>query len=272
MSSCPCRSIFANVKLLTLTGYEREISHVHAISELRLILPCGGVVHSMNSELKRVGLLGGTFDPIHNGHLGLAGETMQLFNLQKVLFIPVSRSPHKLHYRPTSSEHRVAMLELALARETAFSTELLEVEKSGVSYTIETLSRLKERHPEWELFLILGADAFMVMDTWKSYADIFKLCHVLVGTRPDTKLELPAKLRQTLGLKKTSFEKNNDPLLITLNPANGKTLRLYQIPPQAISSSEIRHRVQAKKEIKNLLPPAVDHYIIKNRLYRTESL
>jgi len=272
MSSCPCRSIFANVKLLTLTGYEREISHVHAISGLRLILPCGGVVHSMNSELKRVGLLGGTFDPIHNGHLGLAGETMQLFNLQTVLFIPVSRSPHKLHYRPTSSEHRVAMLELALARETAFSTELLEVEKSGVSYTIETLSRLKERHPEWELFLILGADAFMVMDTWKSYADIFKLCHVLVGTRPDTKLELPAKLRQTLGLKKTPFEKNNDPLLITLNPANGKTLRLYQIPPQAISSSEIRHRMQAKKEIKNLLPPAVDHYIIKNRLYRTESL
>jgi nicotinate-nucleotide adenylyltransferase len=224
----------------------------------------------MNSELKRVGLLGGTFDPIHNGHLGLAGETMQLFNLQKVLFIPVSRSPHKLHYRPTSSEHRVAMLELALARETAFSTELLEVEKSGVSYTIETLSRLKERHPEWELFLILGADAFMVMDTWKSYADIFKLCHVLVGTRPDVKLELPVELCQTLGLKKTRLENNNDPLLITLNPATGKTIRLYHIPPQDISSSGIRHRVQAGKEIKKLLPPAVDHYIIKNRLYRTE--
>ena len=111
----------------------------------------------------------------------------------------------------------------------------------------------------------------MVMDTWKSYADIFKLCHVLVGTRPDTKLELPAKLRQTLGLKKTLLEKNNDQLLITLNPATGKTLRLYQIPPQDISSCGIRHRVQAGKEIKNLLPPAVDHYIIKNRLYRTES-
>ena len=113
----------------------------------------------MNNELKRVGLLGGTFDPVHNGHLGLAGETMQLVNLQTVLFIPVSRSPHKLHYRPTSSRHRVAMLELALEQKTAFSIELLEIEKGGVSYTIETISRLKERHPEWELFLILGADA-----------------------------------------------------------------------------------------------------------------
>ena len=225
----------------------------------------------MNNELKRVGLLGGTFDPVHNGHLGLAAETMQLFDLQKVLFIPVSQSPHKIHYRPTSSRHRVAMLELALEQKTAFSIELLEIEKGGVSYTIETISRLKERHPDWELFLILGADAFMVIDSWKSYADIFKLCHVLVGTRPDVKLELPAKLRQTLGLKKTLLEKNNDQLLITLNPATGKTLRLYQIPPQDISSSGIRHRVQARKEIKKLLPPAVDHYIIKNRLYRTES-
>jgi len=214
----------------------------------------------MNSELKRVGLLGGTFDPVHNGHLSLAAETMQLFDLQKVLFIPVSQSPHKIHYKPTSSKHRVAMLELALEQKTALSIELLEIEKGSVSYTIETISRLKERYPDWEFFLILGADAFMVMDTWKSYADIFKLCHVLVGTRPDV----------TLGLKKTRLENNNDPLLITLNPATGKTIRLYHIPPQDISSSGIRHRVQAGKEIKNLLPPAVDHYIIKNRLYRTE--
>ncbi len=221
----------------------------------------------MNNKLKRVGLLGGTFDPVHNGHLGLAGETMQLFNLQKVLFIPVNQSPHKLHHRPTSCAHRVAMLELALAQEAAFSTELLEVEKGGVSYTVETLSRLQESHPEWELFLILGADAFMLMDTWKNFADILKLCHVLVGTRPDTILELPDKLNQTLGLKKTLLEKNNNKLPLTLTPVIGKTLHLYQIPPQDISSREIRHQVREGKEIKNLLPPAVDHYIMSHRLY-----
>jgi len=224
----------------------------------------------MNNELKRVGLLGGTFDPVHNGHLGLAAETIQLFDLQKVLFIPVNQSPHKLHYQPTSSRHRVAMLELALKQKATLSIELLEIEKGNVSYTIETISRLKERYPDWELFLILGADAFIVMDTWKSYADIFKLCHVLVGTRPDVKLELPAKLCQTLGLIKTPPEKNNEQHLITLNPATGKTLRLYQIPPQDISSSEIRRRVQTGKEIKKLLPPSVNHYIIKNQLYRIE--
>jgi nicotinate-nucleotide adenylyltransferase len=223
----------------------------------------------MNSKLKQVGLLGGTFDPVHNGHLGLAAQTMQLFDLQKVLFIPVSQSPHKLQNRPTSSPHRVAMLELALERENAFSIDLLEIEKGGVSYTIETLSRLKENHPDWELFLILGADAFMLMDTWKSFAEILKLCHVLVSTRPGVKLELPAKLCRALGIKKTALENNNLP--ITLNPVTGKTIRLYQIPTQDISSKEIRLRVQTGKEIKNLLPPAVDHYIMTHRLYRTDS-
>ncbi|MBT3365541.1 MAG: nicotinate-nucleotide adenylyltransferase [Nitrospina sp.] len=226
---------------------------------------------TMTDELKRVGVLGGTFDPIHNGHLGLAAETMQLFDLQKVLFIPVNQSPHKLHNPPASSKHRVAMLELALAQETAFSIELMEIEKGGVSYTIDTLSQLKERHPDWELFLILGADAFITMDTWKSYEDIFKLCDVLVGTRPDVEIKLPTKLGKMLGLKNIPLEKNNNSLLATLNSATRKTIRLYQIPPQDISSREIRQQVQAGKEIKKLLPLSVDHYIMKNQLYRTES-
>lgn len=220
---------------------------------------------------RRVGILGGTFDPIHNGHLCLARETMQLFGLHEVLFIPVSHSPHKLHYSPTSSKHRVAMLELALKPEPAFSTDLMEVEKGGVSYTIDTLSQIKKRHFDWELFLILGADAFMMMETWKSYADIFKLCDLLVGTRPHTKLELPIKLGKAIGLKKIALQQNNGPMQSTLIPATGKSICLYQISPQDISSREIRQNVQAGKEIKNLLPHAVDHYIMKNLLYRTES-
>jgi nicotinate-nucleotide adenylyltransferase len=225
----------------------------------------------MNGELKRMGVLGGTFDPVHNGHLDLAGNTAELFDLQRVLFVPVSQSPHKLHGQPSSPTHRVAMLELALEREARFSIELLEIEKGGVSYTIDTLSRLKEKYPEWELFLILGADAFMLMDKWKSFADILKLCHVLVGTRPGTKLNIPGKLSQTLGLKKTPREDHEFKLPTTLSSTTGKTIRLYQIPTPDISSSEIRHRVQAGKEIKNLLPPAVDHYIMQHQLYRTES-
>lgn len=225
----------------------------------------------MNSELKRVGLLGGTFDPVHNGHLDLAAKTAQLFDLQEVLFIPVSQSPHKLDDQPTSSRHRVAMLELALEQKPRFSIELFEVEKGGVSYTIETLSRLKEKYPDWELFLILGADAFLLMDTWKNFTEIIKLCHVLVGTRPGIKLEVPDKLSQALGLKKTPQDNNDLILPMTLNTTTEKTIRLYQIPTPNISSREIRHKVQAGKEIKNLLPPAVDHYIMHHRLYRAES-
>ena len=225
----------------------------------------------MSNELKRIGILGGTFDPIHNGHLGLARETMQIFDLQKVLFIPVNQSPHKLHYRASSSKHRVAMLELALEQETAFPIELMEIAKGGVSYTIDTLSQLKEQHPDWELCLILGADAFMMIDTWKSYAEIFKICDLLVGTRPNTKLELPDKLSRTLKLSKIPLQKNNGPPQATFMLATGKTIHLYQIAPQDISSREIRSRVQAEKEIKNMLPHAIDQYIMKNQLYRTES-
>ena len=226
---------------------------------------------TMNNELKRVGLLGGTFDPVHNGHLDLASKTIQLFNLQKVLFIPVSQSPHKLDVRPTSSLHRIAMLELALNQKTEFSIELSEVDNGGVSYTIETLSRVKERYPDWELFLILGADAFLLMDTWKSFTDILKLCHVLVSTRPGVKLGVPGKLIQTLGLKNFQLDNNNLILPMTLNTTSEKTIRLYQIPTQNISSREIRGKVQEEKEIKNLLPPAVDHYIMQHKLYRAES-
>jgi nicotinate-nucleotide adenylyltransferase len=226
---------------------------------------------TMSNELKRVGLLGGTFDPIHNGHLDIAAKTTQLFNLQKILFIPVSQSPHKLDVRPTSSLHRVAMLELALNQKTEFSIELSEVDNGGVSYTIDTLSRLKERYPDWELFLILGADAFLLMDTWKCFTDILKLCHVLVSTRPEVKLRVPDKLIQMLGLKKSTLGNNDLILPMTLNTSLGKTIRLYQIPTQNISSREIRGKVQEEKEIKNLLPPAVDHYIMQHQLYKAES-
>jgi nicotinate-nucleotide adenylyltransferase len=166
--------------------------------------------------------------------------------------------------------HRVAMLRIALEQEATFSIELLEIEKGGVSYTIETLSCLKERYPDWELFLILGADAFLLMETWKSSADILKLCHLLVGTRPGFNLEVSTKLGQALRIKSTQLKNNDFKLPITLSNTIGKTIRLYQIPTQDISSREIRDRVQAGKEIKNLLPPAVDHYIMRHQLYRIE--
>jgi nicotinate-nucleotide adenylyltransferase len=225
----------------------------------------------MNSELKRVGLLGGTFDPVHNGHMDLAAKTAQLFDLQEVLFIPVSQSPHKLYDQSTSSRHRVTMLELALEQNAKFSIELFETEKGGISYTIDTLSRLKVKHPDWELFLILGADAFLLMFTWKNFTEIIKLCHILVSTRPGIKLEVSEKLCQAIGLKKTPLKNNDLVLPLTLSTTTEKTIRLYQIPTPNISSREIRKMVQDKKEIKNLLPPAVDHYIMHHRLYWAEA-
>ncbi len=216
-------------------------------------------------------MLGGTFDPIHNGHLDLASRTAQLFDLQEVMFIPVSQSPHKLDILPASSTHRVAMLELALKPESLFSIELLEVEYGGISYSIDTLTQLKDKHPDWEFFMILGADAFLLMDTWKSASEILKLCHILVSTRPGIKLEFSAKFIETLGLNKSLLENNDFKFPMIVRNISGKTIQLYEIPTQNISSREIRQNVRTGKEIKNLLPPAVDHYIMHHRLYRAES-
>jgi nicotinate-nucleotide adenylyltransferase len=161
------------------------------------------------------------------------------------------------------------MLKLALEQEATFSIDPLEIKKGGVSYTIDTLSCLKQQHPDWELFLILGADAFLLMDTWKSSAEILKLCHILVGTRPGVKLEISVELGQVLGINTKQLKNNDFKLPITLNNDTGRTIQLYQIPTQNISSRKIRDRVQAGKQIKNLLPPAVDHYIMRHQLYRT---
>ena len=112
----------------------------------------------------RVGLLGGTFDPIHWGHLGLAADAKEQFQLRSVLFIPASISPHKRDTLPADSRHRVNMVRLALEKKTDFGLCEFEIKKGGTSYTIETLEELKTRDPKIEYFLILGMDAFLDFD------------------------------------------------------------------------------------------------------------
>ncbi len=229
----------------------------------------------MTDSIKKIGLLGGTFDPVHNGHLHLAEQAQRFFNLEKVVFIPAYRSPHKLAFEPVSCEHRLSMLTLALEGLPRFSIDKMEINKNEVSYTIETLKELQLNHPEWNMFLILGADAFQDIDTWKQCSQLLDFCNILVGTRPGAELQVSDSVKNKLSL---STSATNDratssatDVKVFKNLEKGTGVTFFQISPLDISSKEIRQRTRREEEVKNLLPPSVDHYIMRHRLYRDDS-
>jgi len=219
----------------------------------------------MTDSMKNVGILGGTFDPVHNGHLHLAEQAQRLFNLDEVVFIPAYRSPHKLSHEPVSCEHRLAMLTLALEGLPRFSMDTIEINKNEVSYTIETLKKLQSNHPNWNICLILGADAFQAIDTWKECSQLLDFCNILVGTRPGTQLQVSNSIRNKLSLSTSETD-----IKVFKNLQKGAGVTFFQISPLEISSKDIRQRIYSDNEVKNLLPPSVDHYIMQHRLYRED--
>jgi nicotinate-nucleotide adenylyltransferase len=220
----------------------------------------------MTDSMKKIGLLGGTFDPVHNGHLHLAEQAQRFFNLEKVVFIPAYRSPHKLALEPVSCEHRLAMLTLALDGLPSFSMDKIEIDKNKVSYTIETLKELQSNHLDWNMFLILGADAFQAIDTWKQCSQLLDFCNILVGTRPGAELQVSDSVKNKLTLSASARDKK-----VFKNLEKGTGVTFFQISPLDISSKNIRQRIHRQEEVKNLLPPSIDHYIMQHQLYRNDS-
>ena len=229
----------------------------------------------MTDSMKKIGLLGGTFDPVHNGHLNLAEQAQRFFNLEKVVFIPAYRSPHKLALEPVSCEHRLSMLTLALEGLPRFSIDKVEINKNLVSYTIATLKELQLNHPEWNMFLILGADAFQDIDTWKQCSQLLDFCNILVGTRPGAELQVSDSVKKKLTLSTSATndraKSSATDVKFFKNLEKGTGVTFFQISPLDISSKEIRQQIHRGEEVKNLLPPSVDHYIMRHRLYRDDS-
>ena len=229
----------------------------------------------MTNTLKKIGIIGGTFDPVHNGHLHLAEQAQKFFDLDRVIFIPAFRSPHKLAIKPESCKHRLSMLSLALKNRSGFSIDKIEIKKNAVSYTIETLKDLNSKHPDWSVFLILGADVFQTIDTWKKSTQLLDFCNILVATRPGVDFAISDSIKNKLSLSEPAT--NNHPskfrteLMVFENFKKGAQVIFFPIPPLDISSKNIRQRIIQKEEIKNLLPLSVDHYIMKHRLYRNDS-
>lgn len=212
---------------------------------------------------QRVGVLGGTFDPVHNGHLALAAAAREEFALDLVAFIPAAQPPHKLQEPVSSFHHRAAMLELALAGEAAFVLNRMEEHRPGPSYSIDTLRQLRQTLPPGcRLFFIIGADAFREIATWKNHRELFRYAEFLVAARPGSGLPgLADFMAAQDGFSQVEAGR------VWQHRQGGRVHRL-PLAGVDISASEIRRRARNGQALAGLAPEPVIHYIRTHALYQ----
>lgn len=203
----------------------------------------------------RIGIFGGSFDPVHLGHLIAAETAREQASLDRVLLIPAARPPHKLDRTLTSAADRTAMLALATGGHSAFEVSRLELDRGGISYTVETLRELSAEFPSDQLVLLLGPDAVRSLPTWREPAAIAQLAELVTVEREQ--LDDAAVLR------------NDDPLQQLLGSERVEQLIEHRVrmPAIGIRATDIRRAVRAGKSIRYLVPPAVATYLAHHGLY-----
>lgn len=210
----------------------------------------------------RVGIFGGTFNPIHLGHVRSAGEIRHNCNLDHIYFVPSARPPHKDAGEMAGGRHRLRMVELAVADEPAFSASAVELERAGPSYSVDTIRHFRAALPSASLSFILGLDAFLAIQTWKDYRTLPSLCHLIVTSRPGTprpRCPLPVDFRSVFCY---------DPALRMYTHPSHSTLVLREIRGLNISASAIRRNIQSGASVRSLVHPAVAAYIADHGLYQ----
>jgi nicotinate-nucleotide adenylyltransferase len=212
----------------------------------------------------KIGLFGGTFDPIHWGHLRSAEEVSESYNLDRVFFIPASVPPHKRGQTTTPARDRLQMVRLAVARNPRFGVSTAEISRPGISYSIDTIRAFAARkRPSDSLYFIIGLDAFREIGTWKDFSDIFPLCNFIVTSRPGSKENDPLKGAGVAVKKLFCYDFKQK----SYRHRSGTGIFFIELTDIAISASEIRGLVKQGKSIRYLVPSVVEQYIKRRRLY-----
>ena len=209
--------------------------------------------------------MGGTFNPIHFGHLRAAEEVAESLRLEQMIFIPAAKPPHKSEVEVVSFDHRWHMMELAIEGNPLFVLSDLEYQRPGISYSVETLTQLsKERGGSEELYFVLGLDAFLELQTWKSYRELFSLCHFIVVARPGFSPDSLDAMLNTQVSDRYSF----DIQLQGYRHPNLHTVYYREVTLLDISSSTIRQLLAEGGTVRYLLPKKVEEYIQQHGLYQ----
>lgn len=201
----------------------------------------------------RIGLFGGSFNPVHIGHLIMAQDALELLDLAKVLFIPCNQPPHKDAKELAPAAQRIAMLEMAIESNPDFEICDLELRRGGPNYTIDTIRQLRKIYPKHELVFIIGSDSLPELHQWKDINELLHLCRFATFSRPGFELKKISKKRLKLGADATDTLLKN---VVSIHQLN-------------ISSSDIRHRTAEGMNISYLVLSAVERYIAEHNLYKT---
>jgi nicotinate-nucleotide adenylyltransferase len=194
-------------------------------------------------KLERIGILGGSFDPVHNGHLAIARAALRHFDLQSVFFIPANIQPHKRDRHCASAADRLEMLHLALGALPQFVVWEWEIRRGGISYTVDTLAHLKELHPGARLYFIIGADNLVEIPSWHDWGRLVAMVTLAVAGRPGYSLQPPPALAQA-------------------------SIETFPSEPNPASSTEVRRRLLQNQSCLDLVPAPVCQYIDARQLYR----
>jgi len=204
----------------------------------------------MEQKKRKIGIMGGTFDPIHIGHLVIAEAVRNEYNLDQVLFIPASTPPHKQNLAVTSAIHRYIMTVMATYSNPYFFVSTIEMERSGPSYTVDTILALMEQFgDQTEFYFIMGADSVQDLPTWNNAERLLELCSIIAAARPGCGGKI-------------------DDIIRHFGPIGQRRIHRLATPELEISSTDIRERVKTGNSIKYIVPDSVENYIGKEGLYR----
>jgi len=223
----------------------------------------------------RIGIMGGTFDPIHLGHLRAAEEIYWAFGLDRIIFVPAARPPHKEEVVAASAMHRYEMVSLATVFTPYFTVSPIELQREGKSYSVETVREFQRLSgPDTNLYFVVGVDAFLEMSEWREAKELLTLARVIVTARPGWRLDevehlLAPEQRRLLGHPTFRYLKVSevDPERVEEEPAPRQVL-LVEVVSLDIASREIRQLVEEGRSIRHLVPDTVAAYMAKNRLYQ----
>jgi nicotinate-nucleotide adenylyltransferase len=213
---------------------------------------------------RSVALFGGTFDPLHAGHIAVAQAAQRRFHLDAIHFIPSSRPPHKSQRELTPFIHRYAMVALGCAEHSGFVPSLAEAPAGGpphIFYTIDTVRRFHREHPDDHLYFIVGADQFLELPTWKNYESLLDACDFIIASRPGFRLDA---LRLVIPPEKLGRSAAPDAHTIMLRKS---AVHLLTTVASHVSSTEVRERLEKKQTIHGLVPARVEEYILGQGLY-----